>query len=171
MPGALRDSDRSRRGRRAPLRGPAIALALATAMGLAACSSMFGPLRHDLRAARALWDAEAPAYHSFVLVRSCFCGTEFLRPVRIMVAEGTVVAAFFADDGSPIQTPLAEVPTISDLFDEIEAAIASRADRMDVSYDDHFGFPVNVSIDFIVQAIDDEMAFHVSEFDVLEPPL
>lgn len=132
---------------------------------------MFAPLRHDLRQARAQWASESPATYSFVFRRSCFCGTEFVRAVRIVVADGTVVSAVFADDGSPIQTPLAEVPTIPDLFDEIEAAIASRADRMDVAYDEAYGYPVDVSIDFIEQAIDDEMFFQVSEFDVLSPPL
>jgi len=175
MPGASRSSE-SRRARPSPAlrtRRAVVAArrALGLTLGLAACSSVFAPLRHDLRAARSQWDSESPAAYSFVFRRSCFCGTEFLRAVRITVADGTAVSAVFADDGSPIQTPLPEVPTIPDLFDEIEAAIASRADRMDVTYDQGYGYPVDVSIDFIEQAIDDEMFFQVSEFDVLEPPL
>lgn len=170
MPGASRSSDpgeaRACSGRlRWPRRPAALsALALGLALGVAACSSPFAPLRHDLHAARSQWDSEEPAAYSFVFRRSCFCGTEFLRAVRIRVEEGTVVSAVFADDGTPIQTPLAEVPTIPDLFDEIEAAIAARADRMDVTYDEGYGYPVDVSIDFIEQAVDDEMFFQVSEF-------
>lgn len=175
MPGASRSSDRRRsRGfrRRPPRRrGFAPGLAPGLVLGLATCSGVLAPLRHDLRAARSQWESRSPATYSFVFQRSCFCGTEFLQAVRITVADGTVVSAVFADDGTPIQTPLPEVPTIPDLFDEIEAAIAARADRMDVTYDEGYGYPVDVSIDFIVQAVDDEMFFQVSEFDILEPPL
>lgn len=138
--------------------------------GLSACSDALGPVEDDLEDARELWAERAPLDYSFVFRRSCFCASEFIRPVRIIVDGETVVSAVFADDGMPIETPLSEVPTIPDLFDEIRSAI-EEADEVTATFDEGYGHPLTVMIDFIEQAIDDEMYFEVSGFDVLAFPL
>ena len=140
-------------------------------LALAGCSDALGPVEDDLDDARELWAEQAPASYTFVFRRSCFCASEFIRPVRIIVDGDTVVSAVFADDGTPIETPLSEVPTIPDLFDEIQSAIDGGADEIALTFDEAYGHPVTVSIDFLAQAIDDEMYFEVSEFDGLAFPL
>jgi hypothetical protein len=129
-----------------------------------ACSSALGPVRNDLATARASWATMITAPYSFTFSRSCFCASEFLRPVHISVADGVVTQAVFVDTGEPVATPLSEIETIDDLFDEIQAAIDADAFEIIATFDSRLGHPISVSIDYIENAIDDEMTFQVSDF-------
>lgn len=139
-------------------------------LGIIACSSLLGPERDALEEARARWNVAAPAAYTFEFQRFCFCGTEFLRPVEIQVVDDEVIAAFFAEDGGPVTRALAEIPTIEDLFDEIQNAIDLEAHQVLADYDGELGFPTDVSIDFELQVVDEEMAFRVSGFDAVALP-
>jgi hypothetical protein len=80
------------------------------------------------------------------------------------VRDGLVVSAVDPDTNEPIDPPLNGFPTIEDLFDEIQDAIDRDADNIDATYDESFGYPVQVFIDWIRNAIDDEMSFQVSDY-------
>jgi hypothetical protein len=132
---------------------------------VAACST--GPLapeRSALETARAAWAVSAPDAYSYEFRRICFCGGEITRPVQIEVAAGQVISVVPVDDGPPLQTPIDEYPTIDDLFDEIQDAIDADAHQLLATYDEEWGYPVDVSIDFILEAIDEEMGFQVRDF-------
>jgi hypothetical protein len=88
----------------------------------------------------------------------------------VNVIDGEVMSAVYVDDGLPSSPPLDEVPTIDDLFDEIQDAIEREAHQLVARYDEEFGYPVDVSIDFILEAVDEEMAFYVTGFDHLALP-
>ncbi|MFV1987698.1 MAG: DUF6174 domain-containing protein [Gemmatimonadota bacterium] len=137
---------------------------LVVAVAVAACSNPLAPERDELNAARALWAANAPDAYAYRFQRLCFCGSEVVRGVRIEVAGGQVVSVVPVDDGPPLQTPIDEFPTIDDLFDEILSAIEAEADQLLATYNAELGYPVDVAIDFIFEAIDEEMAFEVREF-------
>ncbi len=132
------------------------------------CSEALGPEEDDLVAARARWVAAGAADYLFEFQRSCFCGPDFLRAVRIEVLAGTVSSATYVDTGTPITEPLSSVPTIEALFDEIDEAIDGGAFSLTAEYDPGLGYPISVSIDFIENAIDDEMAFAVGSFQLLD---
>lgn len=146
-------------------------LASALAVAAAACSSALGPEMEALEAARARWDRSGPGAYTFVLQRYCFCGSDFRRPVRIDVIDGVVIAAVYEDDGQPIDRPLGEIDTIPDLFDEIQDAFDRDAHQVLAQYDESMGYPKSVSIDFILEAIDEEMSFQVLELELLALPL
>ena len=99
--------------------------------------------------------------YSFELRRSCFCGPDFTRRIRIDVESGSVIGAVYVDDGQPVTTPLGELSTIEDLFDEIQNAIDREAFTLLAEYEPVFGHPTEVSIDFDIQIADEEMAFDV----------
>ena len=143
----------------------------ALAISAAGCSDALGPEIEALEAARARWDRSGPGAYTFVLRRSCFCGSPFLRPVRIDVVDGAVIAAEYEDDGQPINVPLSEVDTVVDLFDEIQDAFDRDAHQVLAEYDEAMGYPKSVSIDYILEAIDEEMAFSVLELELLALPL
>ena len=92
-----------------------------------------------------------------------------MRAVRITVTGGTVSAVVFVDDGQPPQSAIETFPTIDDLFDEIRAAIDGGADSVSAMYDATAGHPTRVDIDYIREAIDDEMTFTVSELTPVGP--
>ena len=74
----------------------------------------------------------------------------------------------YVDTGEPATAPLITIPTIDALFDEIQDAINREAHLVIAEYDSQLGFPKSVSIDYIREAADDEMAFSVSAFHLLD---
>ena len=143
-----------------------IALLALTYMG---CTDPLGPEQDGLAAARARWAMTNADDYVFEFQRSCFCPSDFVRPVRISVLDGLVSSAVYVDTEEPIPNPLDSVPTIDDLLDEIQAAIDGMAFSVVADYDADMGYPTNVAIDHIEMAIDDEMAFTVSSFQLGGP--
>jgi hypothetical protein len=78
-----------------------------------------------------------------------------------------VVSVYDVETGEPVTEPLATYPTVEELFAEVEDAIRREAFRLQAAYDDELGYPTNVSIDFLEYAVDEEMAFVVSNFEIL----
>ncbi len=134
------------------------------ASGAISCSDPVGPERSELDRARGRWESRPPVVYEFRFQRSCFCPRELVRPVRITVSNGVVISAVDPDTNEPVTPPLNGFPTIDDLFDEIQDAIDREADDIDATYDEAFGYPVQVFIDWIRNAIDDEMSFQVSDY-------
>lgn len=56
------------------------------------------------------------------------------------------------------------LPTIDNLFATIEWAIERRADEITIEYDSIYGYPKDVRIDWVIQAVDDEEVFEVYGF-------
>lgn len=133
----------------------------------AACSSAVGPELESLESARARWEAAGVTSYSFVMQRFCFCGHDLHRPVRIDVGSEGVLSAVYVDDGEPLGIPLDEVDTIESLFAEIQDALDRDAHEVLAEYDAGLGYPKSVSIDFILEAIDEEMAFSILEVEEL----
>jgi hypothetical protein len=94
-------------------------------------------------------------------------------PLAVEVKDGEVVS--LADkDGNPISAndPLFEYfntfATIDRLFAELEGAMGSAdAGEITVKYDAALGFPAEASIDYIKEAVDDELYVTVSGFEQL----
>ena len=57
--------------------------------------------------------------------------------------------------------------TIDRIFAEIEADLAGAADQVTVTYDPTYGFPVDLTIDYVQEATDDELYITVSDFETL----
>ncbi len=138
------------------------------ALTLVGCTDVLGPEQDALAAARARWALTNADNYLFEFRRSCFCAPDFVRPVRIEILDGIVSSAVYVDTEEPISLPLTSVPTIDDLFDEIQDAMDRLAFSVIADYDANMGYPTSVSIDYIENAIDDEMAFFVSSFQILD---
>ena len=143
-----------------------ILICLLATLPLTGCN-IFGPDHEEaldeLRDNRAKWERSAPASYSYVLQRSCFCGTEMSAPVRITVVNGVHQSAVYVATGEPMRTDwLQFFPTMEGLFDMLEDALR-EADEMDITYDAARGFPTHVSADPIENAIDDEYALTISQ--------
>jgi len=132
------------------------------------CTGLLEPEQDELAMARARWAQSNANDYMFDLQRSCFCASAFVRPVRIEILDGVVSSAVYVDTGDPLPPPLTSVPTIEDLFDEIRDALDRMAFSVIAAYDADLGYPTSVSIDNIENAIDDEMAFSVSSFQLLD---
>jgi len=152
------------RVRRRRTRVTLVVLAVLAGAGSTACSDPLGPEQDELGKARARWEAHGSQFYSFTFQRGCFCPPAITRPVRIEVWDGVVVSAVDPDTGDPLDPPQEGFPTIDDLFDEIQESIDREADEIQATYDEDLGYPVNVFVDWIINAIDDEMSFHVTDY-------
>lgn len=131
--------------------------ALVSLAALAACSDLTGP-KAELTDARERWESRLLSQYEYDYQQSCFCHYESVRAVKLRVQAGTVTAAWYLEDGSPVPAAnLKFYPTVDQLFETIENAIDKKPDRLEVDYDRATGHPTRIDIDYMEQAADDEI--------------
>ena len=142
-----------------------LSIALASVL-LAGCSSFSNS---ELSGARNRWQAAHISHYRYKLNVGCFCAFTQHMPLTIEVENGRVVNMSF-EDGSALspqdQQNFAQYQTVDALFDFTAQSIR-KADEVKTEYDPAYGFPARVQIDFIKQAVDDELALSVSDFQPL----
>ena len=138
---------------------------LAVALALAGCDSPFsssGP-EEDLEEARRTWSGQGIDSYTFKVSQLCFCGPDTQGTFAVVVVRGSVASVTDVETGAP-RTPNPFVPlTVLALFAKVEDAIDRDADRLDVRYDPRLGYPLEIAIDFIERAIDDEVTYTASD--------
>lgn len=134
--------------------GPALLMTVA----LSACgivSSGEGP--DGLDAALERWERNGLASYTWRVDRSCYCGA--FGEAEIRVLDGEKVSVIRPGTGEPV--PPAEArwfPTVDELFEVVEEA-RRDAHALEVEYDQETGAPLLVDIDWIGDAIDDEIRY------------
>ncbi len=143
-------------------------LLLFLAIVLTACSAIQS--KSDFDRARDQWQAANISHYRFNLFVGCFCVYTQDMPLIVEVKDGEVVSMEF-QSGKAIEASNLEYfqrfATIDKIFAEVEKDLGGEADQVTVEYDETYGFPKQVSIDFIQQAADDELGLTVSEFEKL----
>lgn len=142
---------------------------IATLVAVGAGCGLSGPGRSLDRfdEAKRLWDRENPANYAVTVQRLCFCGN--VDQVRIVVVNRQVISRTVVASQQPLPANLNEsYPDIPGLFATVKDAIL-RADAINVSFDRTYGFPSDATIDFIKNAIDDELTLKVTDFVVAAP--
>ena len=138
---------------------------LAAALAFAGCDNPFsssGPER-DLEEARRTWGRQGISSYTFKVSQLCFCGPDTHGTFAVVVREGRVASVTDAETGAP-RTPNPSVPlTVEALFAKVEDAIDHDADQLVVRYDPALGYPLEIAIDFIERAIDDEVTYTASD--------
>jgi hypothetical protein len=116
-----------------------------------------------LTQARELWADLGPSAYSLNLVSACG-ERSGLGTYKVTVtpegttAEGTTRWSFGTD-----------VQTVPDLFEFIDDADSGGAQVVDVTYNSDLGYPETISVDYMVNAIDDEACYTVKGFVPNEP--
>jgi peptide-methionine (R)-S-oxide reductase len=144
---------------------PLLGLAMVSAL-LTGCDLMTGDdPEDDLEKRRQAWQALGISDYTYDFVRTCFCGGPAARTLRIVVRANQIVSVTDVQTGSPPQfMPAGWAGTIDELFGELRREIDRDADKMELSFDPTFHFPARATIDRIRNAVDDEMAFTLSNF-------
>jgi len=119
---------------------------------------------------REKWQDAKITHYRYSLHLSCFCVFVENMPLIIEVQDGEVVSMAF-HNGKEIDPGLLETfdkyATIDRLFAELEADIDGAADSVTATYDETYGFPTEVTIDFLQEATDDELHLSLSNFEPL----
>lgn len=153
-------------------------LLLVLAIVLSACTTIAnaGQPRSEVEQAHEKWQAANVSHYRFNLFISCFCAFRDEMPLIVEVKDGQVVSlqSESVNEINPTNLQYYErYLTIDKLFDEIEkdfraeGSESSAAEKVTVTYDETYGFPKEISIDFIEQAADDELYLTLSNFEAL----
>jgi hypothetical protein len=127
--------------------------------------SLLGP-RFDptLSWARARWESRGVDSYAMTVRPLCFCG--FVEPVRVTVRDGVVVSRIIVATGDVLPTQHASsYPDVPGLFALIERAHEQGADHVDADFDESYGFPTGIWIDWKESWADDEIGYRVAEFE------
>ncbi len=142
-------------------------LMLVAVLVLSSCSIM--PNR-ELSAAQARWRNSQVSHYRYNLSVVCFCGFTQRMPLTVEVAGGLMRSMVFSD-GTPVSADqlqwFSRYSTIDALFDFTEETLRT-ADKINVEYDSTYGFPTKVQIDFYTDAVDDELALILENFQPLQ---
>lgn len=122
-----------------------------------------GPgLRREVEVHQALWRASRPSVYTYGLFRSCFCPVEYLGPVTVGVVEGRAVSARYTDSGEPVVADAVELfPSVDGLFAILTDALDRDADSVSVDWDEDTGIPLEIFIDYLRSAADEEVGYSV----------
>ena len=144
------------------------------AIVLAACSAI--QPKSDLELARERWQAANISHYRFSVHISCFCVFTENMPLIVEVRDREVVSMEYST-GNEIDPQLLELfnryVTVDRLFAGIEKGFQSEgsdqgpADKVTVEYEATYGFPAKVEIDFVENAMDDELYLSISGFEAL----
>jgi hypothetical protein len=79
-----------------------------------------------------------------------------------------VTEAVLTSTGEPVPAgQQSSVQTLSDLFETAERALATRGAKVLFQTDSDLGYLQRLYIDYIAQAVDDEVNYQVTEFKAL----
>jgi len=117
------------------------------------------------------WTDANITHYRFALSIGCFCAFRSQMPLVVEVLNGNVVSMIGADgvviaETDPSYGTFTQYATIDHLFSELEADL-NDADEITVTYDPTYGFPTDINIDFIKNAMDDELYLSASGLEIL----
>ena len=140
---------------------------------LAACSAVPSAAgnQSDIEQNQEKWQNANISHYRYSLNISCFCIFVENMPLVIEVQDGEVVSMEFQNgaeiDPSLRQDLFDKYATIDGLFAELETDLNGAADKVTIEYDETYGYPTKADIDFVEEAIDDELYLSISNFEAL----
>ena len=142
---------------------------LMLAFVLAACTSGESS-EYDKNLAR--WNEANISHYRYQLFIGCFCPFGEDMPITIEVNNGEIISmtsgkGTVIDSASPLYEVVNRYSTIDRVFLALKADQTGDAEDVIVAYDPTYGFPANVAVDNIKEAVDDEISYQVSNFEVL----
>lgn len=137
---------------------------------LAACS-VPAPSQYDQNLKT--WDGANVTHYRFKLSLICFCIFTDQMPLTVEVKDGEVVSVL--NQAGEIVLPTDDLYqyyepylTIDRLFSQLGVALSGEAEEVLVTYNPTRGYPADLTIDYIKEAIDDELYIQVTDFEVLQ---
>lgn len=141
-------------------------------LALAACTAVGSAMesQSEIEQNKEKWENANISHYRYHLSITCFCIFSQDMPLVIEVQDGEVVSMEY-QSGKEIDDTSLELfekyATIDRLFAELEADLNGAADEVIATYDTTYGFPTEVTIDFVKEATDDELYLNLANFEEL----
>lgn len=150
------------------LRSHLVPLIAGLGVSVFSCGTEPSGVERELDRARARWAAQNTLSYDYVLEVLCFCPFSEDGPVRVTVSNGAVVSRIRVRDDAPVDSTAAGAfVSIDELFEIIGRALDSGAASISAVYDAALGYPLEISIDYIRNAVDDEVSWRASDLRLL----
>jgi Family of unknown function (DUF6174) len=117
---------------------------------------------------RTLWTSKNLSSYGYTLKRSCFCGEDVTRPMRLEVRNGKLGSAVYIDSG--VNVPEQFRPgtfKIEAFFDLIDATRNNGGTVDGLHFDATFGYPTQMNLNPILNATDGEISYMISDLGAL----
>ncbi|MDH4276334.1 MAG: DUF6174 domain-containing protein [Gammaproteobacteria bacterium] len=123
--------------------------------------------RNELNLNRTKWQQQNISSYSIFAIQSCYCKQNDLE---VLISVENNVINFVKDSGragqarfsvDPADVANHVYPTIDELFTKIEKAIGERAETLEVTYDETYGYPSKLVIDYSKNSMDDEITIKI----------
>jgi hypothetical protein len=122
-----------------------------------------------LRQGMLRWAARAPSSYDIVLRRTgCECTPAMLATVRVAVRDRDVQSVIDVDTGEPVTTQPFHAMTVEQLFAVVSDALDGNAHSVTVEYDDDWGYPRSIYIDYDREMVDDELSITAQDLVPVE---
>ena len=135
-------------------------------IAFSSCSSEDNGPKSEFEIAKAKWEKFQFDDYSIKENTSCFCAGLLEWDLRVIDNQKDTL--FFdrskLSKGQTYNTVFDEAKTIEDAFEFIENFDLTKADSFIVEYDEQFGFPKSIVIDYHFGMADDEIAYLYSNF-------
>jgi hypothetical protein len=110
----------------------------------------------ELEQSRERWAQQAISTYTYRVQRICFCA--FVDPVDVTVRDGHITSIVVTSSQEELDPSMfSQYYTVDGLFEVVRDALDRDAHSVVVAYDTEFGYPVDVAIDYIEMAADDEL--------------
>jgi hypothetical protein len=137
-------------------------------LAVAGCTSSTGPTDEAtaLALSRARWFNYGFTDYQFTIARGCECLPEMTGPVLVEVRGGVVAERRYIS-GTSVDPQYSDLFTaVPGLFDLIDEALRRDAAGLAVRYNAAFGYPESIQIDWVAGAVDDEVSYHITDFEL-----
>ena len=117
---------------------------------------------------RQQWQQANIRHYEYVFQRGCFCPSDVRAEVLIEVKDGKVLNANNHKSRRMIADHLSlNRQTVDYFFSKIQAAIDSKAEKIEVKYNAQYGYPENVFIDYRKRLADEELRLSAKNLRIL----
>ena len=138
---------------------------------LISCSSVddIAEKQRELNQARQLWQSQQVENYKWNERLSCFCAgvLEWDLFVKDNLKEKVEFDEINLHQGQTYDDILEKAKTVEEAFDFIETLLSKEIASLIIEYDDQYGFPTEVNIDFDFQIADDETVYLYKGFEII----
>ena len=135
---------------------------------LISCSSDDDSFSNELNANRSLWASKNISDYKWNEFLGCFCGGVLDRQIIVVnsVKDSVVFDESQLFEGYTREDVFNDARTVEEAFDFIAYIQTQDVASLSVEYDAIYGFPKNINIDYIKDAIDDEISYVYTDFEI-----